>query len=210
MAIWEASYGSLNHIGVKGSADFALIPGTLSARISGVTNKRDGYLTRLDYGCLHPGSGVPAMTTNVDCKLGTEGGRNIQAGRLALRWSANEDLEVNLIGTLSSESSEVGATKLLDITTHSNIPAGIDPRAFLTGPESRTSYATYTSPAFTDPTAYLRATGAGTHGTVSVNPQTEVRGRDVSAKIDWTLGGGVDLDVHHRLPGLLGQPRLRH
>ncbi|MFO1399635.1 MAG: hypothetical protein U1F30_00240 [Steroidobacteraceae bacterium] len=34
---------------------FALVPDTLSVRISGVSRKQDGYVSRYDYGCTHPG-----------------------------------------------------------------------------------------------------------------------------------------------------------
>jgi iron complex outermembrane receptor protein len=189
----DVAYGSFDRVDVKGSADFAIIPESLSARVSAVSKQADGYLTRLDYGCMNPGSGVPAMTTNSGCELGTEGGRDLQAGRVALRWVANDDLEMNVIGTILSEHSEVGASKLLDITTRTNIPAGIDPRSFLTDPHSRTNYATYTNPGFTDPARYLTAPGAGTHGATPVDPETEVLGREVSGKIDWTLGENLML-----------------
>jgi iron complex outermembrane receptor protein len=189
----DVAYGSFDRVDLKGSADFAIVPGTLSARVSGVSKQSDGYLTRLDYGCLNPGSGVSAVTTSANCELGTEGGRDLQAGRLALRWIANDDLEMNLIGTILSENSEVGATKLLDITTRTNIPATIDPRSFVTDPHSRTNYATYTNPAFTDPARYQGAPGAGAHGAISVDPRTEVLGREVSGKIDWTLSDDLTL-----------------
>jgi iron complex outermembrane recepter protein len=189
----DAQYGSFNHVELKGSADFSVIPEKLMVRLSGVSDKQDGYLARLDYGCLHPGSGVAAMTTSASCKLGTDGGRNLQAGRMAVRWLATDSLEVNLRGTITSEDSEPAATKLLGLTTHTNIPASINPAVFVTGPNSFTSYATYANPAFSDPARYAAAAGAGAHGATAVNPNTVTRGRDVSGKVDWTLAEGLVL-----------------
>ena len=50
----EVSLGSLNRRDVKASADFAVVPDMLFARINGVTRNRDGYVTNYDYACLNP------------------------------------------------------------------------------------------------------------------------------------------------------------
>jgi len=50
----EASMGSFNRTDVKAAGDFTLLDNVLYARVSGVSRHRDGYITRLDYACVHP------------------------------------------------------------------------------------------------------------------------------------------------------------
>src|SRR4029077_3638770 len=71
----EGGYGSLDEVSVRAGADFTLVDDKLFARVAGVSRSRDGYVDRIDYGCSHPGSGVPVVSTRGGtCKLGTEGG----------------------------------------------------------------------------------------------------------------------------------------
>jgi len=44
---------------------------------------RGGYVTRYDYRCTHPTSTIPSTVIGTNCKLGTEGGKEYIAGRLA-------------------------------------------------------------------------------------------------------------------------------
>ncbi|WP_183029955.1 TonB-dependent receptor [Altericroceibacterium spongiae] len=189
----EAGYGRFKRLELKGAANFVLVPDTVMARISGVSKQVDGYLQRYDYGCLYPDSGVPSFTSDGSCKNGTEGGRDFQAGRLALRVLPSDNLEINLIGMVSSENSEVTPQKLLDITQTANIPEGIDPTIFITGPKSRTSYATYMSPGFTDPAAYDGVEGAGEHPATARDPEFRLRTQSVSGTIDWDLTDNMQL-----------------
>ena len=82
-------------------------------RVAGVSKNRDGFVDRLDYACSHPGSGLPATRLSDGCKLGTLGGQSYNAGRVSLRWLASENVEVNLIGDLTNDSSEAGPEVLL-------------------------------------------------------------------------------------------------
>ncbi len=109
----EASYGSLNHLEARGSVDFTLVPDQLFVRLAAVTNHYDGYVTRLDFACANPGSGLPNMTSQRDCVLGHEGGKSYSAVRTALRWVPNDKLEVNLIGDYTYDNSQNPATTLL-------------------------------------------------------------------------------------------------
>ena len=47
------------------------------------------------------------------CKLGTEGGQDLHAARVALRWLPNDNIENNLIASVTADRSEVPALKLL-------------------------------------------------------------------------------------------------
>ena len=124
----QITVGSYKRIDVRAVADFAITDG-LYARIAGVSKNHNGYVTRLDYGCSHPGSGVP--TNNVgreNCTLGTEGGQAFTAGRMMVRWEASPDFEINIIGDLTQDHSEVGA----GVLTYANGPsATADGRPFL-------------------------------------------------------------------------------
>jgi iron complex outermembrane recepter protein len=183
----EAGYGRFDRLELKAGINLTLIPDKLMARISGVAKRSDGYFKRYDYGCLNPGSGVPSAASG-DCQIGEEGGRNFQAVRLALRILPTERLEVNLIGTVTSDDSQIAPQKLRDITTRANIPPGIDPRIFITGPRDRTSYANYISPAFSDPPRYNGVPGTGAHPATALDPQLRLRAQMLSGQIDWELG----------------------
>jgi iron complex outermembrane recepter protein len=109
----EASYGSLNAVGVRASGNFTLIPDRLYARVAGVSRSRDGHVTRLDYNCTHPGSGLPSYVQGPGCALGTEGGIRYTAARAALRWLPTDDLEVNFAIDVLNDTSEAPANVLL-------------------------------------------------------------------------------------------------
>ena len=114
----QATYGSFNRIEFRGSADLSIIPDKLFVRFSGASKNEDGYVTRLDYGLTHPGSGVPTFTPSVNGKLGTLGGVSYTTGRVALRWLASPAVEVNVAGDYTSDKSEAGAA----ITTFADYP----------------------------------------------------------------------------------------
>ena len=109
----QVTYGSFNRIEVRGTADFR-ISDQLAARVSGVFKGRDGYVDLLDYGVTHPNDNVPANNARgARGVVGTQGGESIGAGRLALRWTPTETIEVNLTGDYTRERSEPQATVLL-------------------------------------------------------------------------------------------------
>ena len=111
----RATYGSRNLVEFRGVANYALIKDTLFIRVSGVSKRQDGYLTRVDYGCSHPDNpyGIPNMAQQGNCVMGHEGGKNYAAGRLALRWLASDSLEVNLATDITDDNSEVAAKTLI-------------------------------------------------------------------------------------------------
>src|SRR5262245_46294473 len=94
----SVAYGSFQRVDARAMADFALVPDKLYARIAGVSKHRDGYVHLRDYGCSHPGSGLPAFTVGMGCDIGTLGGQAYTAGRLSLRYIASEAVEINVIG----------------------------------------------------------------------------------------------------------------
>ena len=81
----EATYGSAQRMGLRGSAGFGLTD-ALSARIAGVVEKQDGYVDRIDYGCAFPSGGVPATRPAGECRAGLDGGVGYTALRGSLRF----------------------------------------------------------------------------------------------------------------------------
>ena len=109
----QASYGSLNRVDVRATADFTLVPDKLAARVSGAARHRDGYVDVLDYGCTHPGSGVPTYRTSHGCKVGTNGNQSYVSTRAAILWTPTPELDINIIGDVVADNSETAAGVLL-------------------------------------------------------------------------------------------------
>lgn len=114
----QAGYGSYNHWMMKGAYDFSIIPDKLLLRISGGTNRYDGYVTRYDFACLHPtlAGNLPKISSRSDCKLGMEGGDKADSVRANLRWMPTDNLEVRLSADLLNDRGEAAANKTLLIT----------------------------------------------------------------------------------------------
>jgi iron complex outermembrane recepter protein len=109
----QATYGSLNRVDVRGVADFAIVPDKLAARISGSAKSRRGHVVRLDYARTHPGFDIPTNAIGGDKELGRLGGQSYVAGRIALRWTPSDQVEVNVAADYSKERSDAGASVLL-------------------------------------------------------------------------------------------------
>ena len=189
----EGSYGGLNHIEARGSVDFALIPDKLFARIAAVTNHYDGYVTRLDYACANPGSGLPNMTgATGNCVLGKEGGKSYSALRTALRWLPTDKIEVNLIGDYTYDNSESPAATLIHTAPLS--PGG----AALTsvngvsfGPQFIPSNPFVSYAGFTMPASPL---GPPFNAAALTAPDSsQYKGWGVSGTVDWKLTDTISL-----------------
>jgi iron complex outermembrane recepter protein len=112
----QVSYGERNLLDFKGMADVSLIDNYLFMRVSGVSHQQDGYVTRIDYGCAFPKSGIPAQGgQQTDCVDGTEGGKDYHGGRVAFRWLPAENFEVNLAADITIDTSESAAVTLLGV-----------------------------------------------------------------------------------------------
>lgn len=189
----EATYGRFDRLDLRASAGFA-ITDELFARISGVSKSQDGYMKRLDYGCINPDLGIAPTGAAGDCVLGTEGGRDMQAVRLALRYAPVDlPFEITLRGDYASDDSEIVATKLVyaDNPAVRSYDAG-DPSAgipfdsrFLTGPKSYTTYADYQT--------------GGNYTTVFGTPSQIAPGgfstEPKSTAESWGLAGTIDVDI---------------
>ena len=198
---FEASYGAYNRIEARGSADLK-ISEDLSARVSGVAKYADGYMDLLDFGCANPGQGIPAQPSSGggDCKIGSEGGQQVYAGRLALRYApAGSPLEINLVGDVAVDKSEAVATKL-EYANNPSIrsyvagnPAGGVPfdSRFLTGAKSYTSYATYSNGG--NDTTVFGVPQQIVPGTFNTDPESEAKSWGVAATIDYQFSDALSI-----------------
>ena len=105
--------GSFGRIEGRAMADFAIVPDQLAARISVSAKSYKGHVKRLDYGLTHPGSNVPVNTTGTKGVLGRLGGQDTVAGKIALRWTPSETVEINLSGDYTRDRGDAGAGVLL-------------------------------------------------------------------------------------------------
>jgi len=130
----QLTYGSYDRMELRAAQSFTIDPDHLYARISGSAARRDGFITRYDYRCTHPTSPVPStITSGNDCVLGTEGGKEYLAGRLAVRWQPTERITLDLVADIVEDDSGPGPTTLLYVgqaappgqanTGSSNLPA---------------------------------------------------------------------------------------
>ncbi len=107
----SGTYGSRNRFELRGTADLGVMPG-VDVRFSGVSKQQEGYVDRLDYACLNPGSGFPQMTSEPDCLLGRDG----EVGTMALRGQVQIEpapgLTINIIGDYTREEHSVAGQVL--------------------------------------------------------------------------------------------------
>jgi iron complex outermembrane recepter protein len=108
-------YGSRSLVDLRGMADVALIKDSLFMRISVVSTPPNGYVTRVDYGCAFPASGISSSAPETNCIAGHEGGTDYSGGRVALRWLASDNLEVNLTADGTVDNSQTAAVTLLGV-----------------------------------------------------------------------------------------------
>jgi iron complex outermembrane recepter protein len=167
----EATVGDFDRRDIRASADFALIEDRLFARVSGISRQRDGYITRLDYACVNPdddyveSGAIPRTTARSDCKIGTLGAQQLGAVRGALRWIANDAVEVN------------GPNR--PATARINDP-------FVT-------YANFINPGTTFTPLDPAGTAGANNGTFYADPANEYDGWGLSNSIDWKLSDTYSL-----------------
>lgn len=131
-----AAYGSRNRVDLRGSADFNIAPG-VDARLAGVAKKQEGYVDRLDFGCVYPAGGpatftraypiagapdtllvnpaggIPATTNRSDCVVAKEGQVNYIAVRGQLRFRPAETIDINIIGDYTDDDRTAAGSVLL-------------------------------------------------------------------------------------------------
>src|SRR5690349_21846028 len=111
----DVTYGSLNRVEARGAGDFTLSPDKMFVRLSFSSKHHDGYITREDYACSHPGSDLPTHSVGDGCTLGKDGSQAYDAGRIALRWLVTDAIEWNLAGDATNDQSSVQANTIIKV-----------------------------------------------------------------------------------------------
>jgi iron complex outermembrane receptor protein len=126
----EAGYGSHDRIDFRGAADL-VVNDKLAFRISGTHKSQDGYVKNYDYGCLFPGSGVPATEAAGECLRGKDGSVNYSGVRGSVRFTPVEPLEILLSAdythsdtTPPGEVLSYGVAAGSNATTANGLPVG--------------------------------------------------------------------------------------
>jgi iron complex outermembrane recepter protein len=206
----EAAYGSYKRHEFRGADDFTLIPDKLFVRVSGLANHSDGYVNRYDYQCstgqapiqnFNPGNVGPFSPGGTSlnfvppsyvqggpsgCRIGADGGTDVTAFRVAVRYAANENIEDTLAYDTTIDRSGPPASVLLQQGTiygpGYNLLAGIPNLAanFSVPSGSYHNFATY-------------AGLAGTPGQYQFDPVNSLDVWGVANTLVARLGAGIDL-----------------
>jgi iron complex outermembrane receptor protein len=179
----RATTGTRSLVDLRAVGDFSVIDGKLFARVSGTSHHQHGYVTIRDYGCDFPGSGIPNRTQHADCVMGHEGGKSYSAGRLALRWLASDNVEVNLSGDLMVDNSEAAPQTLLETGPVFQDPSLLGNVPFGDQYIPSNPYVSYAS--FSD----VRPDGT----TFYFPPTTSTKVWGTNLTVDWTLGDSLAL-----------------
>jgi len=207
-----AAYGSRDRIDLRASADIKLTD-TLAMRIAGVSKTQEGYVKRLDFGCVNPpgsalnpavGGVAPSRPIGTDCVLGREGEVNYQGIRAQLAWQATPDIEVNLIGDYTRDVRTIAGQVLTYASNANPLVRGDSPAVpfdsrFICG--RFCSYATFYNPGVVGPDLTNNVTGApGADGIPDYrfdearrDGMSRFHGWGVSGQIDWRLGDDLNL-----------------
>ncbi len=173
----EVTGGGRNLIGGRAASNLTLVDDKLYARISVAGRRRDGYLQRLDYGCV-TGSTTSTGRTGPSCVLGTQGGEEVWSARAAVRWLPTEGIENNLIVDIIRDTSENPAQKTV---VQGASWAG---RAnYITGPTDYTNYENYVS----RPTSPVAAPA------YNLSPDSTLSGKGISNILTIDLADKVTL-----------------
>jgi iron complex outermembrane recepter protein len=185
----QAGAGSFGERKLRGAFDFSLIPDKLFVRVAAGSERTDGYVTRFDYNCLHPGNGnllPPSIHSN--CEIGKEGGINDTYGRVAIKWLPTDNLVARLSVTTTQNKDQAVAEVPIIINPAypgSALPAynsrvavpltGVPINANLINPNPYSNYATFANPL----NGFAFSTDA---------PQNAW---DVTGRLDWTINDSM-------------------
>lgn len=120
----ELTVGNYDQIAIKGAADLTFVEDKLSARISGVSSSRNGYVHRVDYKCTHPSWPGPTFQNGRldNCKLGDLGGESYTGGRFTLLWTPSDSVRVKVLGDLINQDNESAPLVLTRVTDARHTP----------------------------------------------------------------------------------------
>jgi iron complex outermembrane receptor protein len=142
----EVQVGRYSLASVRASADFAVVPDKVFARISGSGRHIDGHGKRVDYKCANPASPLPTyVKSGKGCKISDAGGSQQVGVRGQIRLLLTERLEINLSGDYTDVQNDPPLSPVLEAVTNpfvtlNGVPFG--PEFVTTDPY--VTYATYT------------------------------------------------------------------
>ncbi len=203
----EGTYGSLHRVDARGAADFTVVPDKLFVRVSFASKHHDGYVTRVDYACTHPGTNVPGHNVGDGCLLGKDGSQAFDAARIALRWLPTDKIEDTFSADATNDQSSVQANTLLKFNPASlgaatytlgtnKVPIPFGPQFIPYGAQSADpnhpndpylSYATYYS------NAGSFVFGADPYAPITVPPINHFNSWGASNNLRWELADRLTL-----------------
>ena len=187
-------YGSRSLVDLRGMADVALIKDSLFMRISVVSKQQDGYVTRVDYGCAFPTSGISSSAPESNCIAGHEGGTDYSGGRVALRWLASDNFEANLTADGTVDNSQTAAVTLLGVNATAPgalVGAGISARTNVGGVTVPYSDAFVPSNPYVSYANFCAVGLAGSNECFGTDTQSKVWGSNLT--LDWKLADELAL-----------------
>ena len=199
----SVAYGSRNRLDLRGAVDIGLAEGA-ALRLAGVSRNQDGYVDRLDFGCVfpaggsatylnnagatvpvNPAGGIPALRDPPNCRLSREGEVGFRAARAQFRYEATPDLEFNIIGDVTREKHAIAGAVLTEAsyngpgdTNPFNVPFVFDSR-FICG--KFCNYSAYESPA------------DGALQRSVIDGQVDFKGWGVSGQMEWNISSELQL-----------------
>ncbi|MEY4721072.1 MAG: hypothetical protein RIQ46_797 [Pseudomonadota bacterium] len=173
----EGTYGTRDRTELRAGVNLPLGAG-LSARLSGVMKKQDGYVRQLDYGCAFPGNtqGIAKLPgTGANCVISRLGEKDYMGVRGALRYDGGDALDIVIVGDYTKEDRSNAA----EVITRIN-PAKVSP-TYQCG--RFCTYASFSAP----------ISGQATAG-LNVQPNsTDFEGWGVSANVTLGLSDSLNL-----------------
>ncbi|WP_404710465.1 TonB-dependent receptor [Sphingomonas sp. MMS24-J13] len=127
----EGGYGNFSHYELKAGFDTPILADKLFVRVSGVAKHERGYVDLIDFGCRMVKNGTPNLIPagivandklGSSCKVGREGGQDLKAGRVFLRWVASPELEVNLIADITRDDRDANPDVLIGVVPADQLP----------------------------------------------------------------------------------------
>ncbi len=194
----EVGFGTRQRERFKAALDVPLVPDKLFFRVSGGSNRTDGYMDVIDFACANPtlAGSLKSAATGSGCKIGEYGGDDVQVGRAALRLLTGENLEFNLAADLTNDHGEAPANKVIAIALPPN-PTGTPgvPGTQISNALALFSTAA-TRPLFGVPldSRFMTSSPYSTYGTYT-DPITGIVGLTRSTVYSSGVAGTVDWDA---------------
>lgn len=204
----EVTAGSSKRLGLRASGDFKIAEG-ISARISGVFKKQDGYVDQLDFGCVHPAGtdplnpagGIPRVRAVGDCRVAQLGGVGYQAVRAILRINPTDNFDLMLSADTTHDAHTIAGEVLTGTTGSASaniVPITSDPAVvipfddrFICG--KYCNYETMYQPAIVFHGPFTPPAGQPILATNGSN-QSVYNGYNLGANLHWGLNDMFSID----------------